>query len=101
MCIRDRYGRGRPSPPREVCAAASLKVIGIGATTLGLQDNNIPVVCDVSAHVRGQVVGRRDGMLGGADPLRGQDAEALRPSPDEHRVRLALSGMIAEIRRWM
>ena len=40
-------------------------------------------------------------MLDGADPLRGQDGETLRPSPHEHRVRLALSGMIAEIRRCM
>lgn len=40
-------------------------------------------------------------MLGGADPLRGQAVEALRPSPHEHRVRLALSGMIAEILRCM
>ena len=40
-------------------------------------------------------------MLGGADPLRGQDVEALRPSTREHRVRLALSGMIAEILRCM
>ena len=36
-------------------------------------------------------------MLSGADPLRGQDVGALRPSPQEHRVRLALSGMIGEI----